>query len=389
MPQLIQKAATSVRSLQRNQLPSGRLGSSLADALWRLHPSLARGSLGSLSVEQDDLIDTSRLMGSAPGEIGVSPPWFLSTETYSPRAFLEARVASTLITRHAKAIGPVAGGFLDEFNISGGPGIPRQLLAMDMREEPDGGFSASLGDVERVAGLSVPLGHWGLATFGHFMLDALLQLYLNREILTEGSARVVHWPLEEPWMEDVLVACGAPSARRRILRKPVAVLQSAALSSALAAHGVYFPGSYSRPFFEWLRLSLVQSPKSERWIYVRRPKGVRRQILNQTELENLLIDRGFYVLDPAQISVADQAGLFSGAETIVSAWGSGLTLAPLLKGQKNVVELLPASVTDPWFFRQAAVHGLRYFPIVHAVVDEDAIVADLDRIGRRLDNLTD
>jgi capsular polysaccharide biosynthesis protein len=164
----------------------------------------------------------------------------------------------------------------------------------------------------------------------------------------------------------------------------VALLQTAGLSSALAGHGVYFPGDYSRGFFAWLRNKLVRRPGSVRKLYVRRPDDYDRRILNQAELEARLQAQGFEVLDPAAQDIAAQAEAFAGAHMVVCAWGSGLTLAPLLSGRRTVVELLPQTVTDPWFLRQAVVHGLDYRPIPHPATPQGDITADIDRIEHAL-----
>ena len=243
---------------------------------------------------------------------------------------------------------------------------------------------AERATLERVPGYSIPLGHYGFETFGHFVLDGLLQIFLHEGALQSGAARLVHWPLSHPWMEPLLERCGATQGRRFTLSAPVGLLQSAGLSSALAGHGVYFPGNFSAPFFDWLRRRLVGTPGPAKRLYIRRGPGYGRQILNQPELERWLEAREFLIVDPQEVDVARQAELFAGAETAISAWGSGLTLAPLLAGRRNVIELLPETVTDPWFLRQAAVHGLSLSPLVQPATPQGDIAVDLERLERLL-----
>lgn len=312
---------------------------------------------------------------------------FLNNDGYLSRRFLVAEGRQIAVTRHGKAVAAPGRGLIDEFNVGGGAAIPRDLLAGDLAETADG-WSVGRGDVEQVEGVCAPFCHYGLGTFGHFVLDGLLQVFLFRRELASGSVRLAHWPLPHAWMGPVLEQCGVSARARRELRRPVALLRRAALSSALAGHGVYFPNALSVAFFAWLRSVFVgERPASGGRLYIRRSDQFGRAITNAGELEGLATARGFQVITPEALPAAEQIRLFAGAEVVLSAWGSGLTLAPLLGGGRRVIELLPTSVTDPWFMRQAVVHGLRYSPIVHPSDSGGGFRADLERVDRVLAGL--
>ena len=102
--------------------------------------------------------------------------------------------------------------------------------------------------------------------------------------------------------------------------------------------------------------------------------------MNEPVLENGLLALGVAIIDPETMDIGLQARMISEADMLISAWGSGLTLSPLLRGRRQVVELTPRTVGDAWFLRQAAVHDLRYLPIIHDAGVDGAIVADLPRI---------
>jgi capsular polysaccharide biosynthesis protein len=218
-------------------------------------------------------------------------------------------------------------------------------------------------------------------------MDGLLQIYLFERELQDGTAKIVDWPFAFQHLSAALEACGVPLNARRVLRKPAALLQKAGLSSALAAQGVFFPGSFSLPFFEWLRAKFVpETTSGASRLYVRRPNLYTRQILNAEDLEALVESHGFEVFEPEQHSFAEQVRAFANAEVVLGAFGSGLTLSPLLGGQRLMIELLPSTVTDACFVRQATVHRLNYLPIVHPANAEADFVADLSRIDTILGN---
>lgn len=277
-------------------------------------------------------------------------------------------------------------GLIDQFNVGGAAYVPASQLMSDIGEDRTLAPSA----IERAPGLSIPFCHYGYQAFGHFILDGLLQVYLFRDVLASGEAKLAYWPLAQAWMEPLLDRCGVPAGSRRVLKKPAVLFEQAGLSSALAAQGVYYPGAFSAPFFAWLREVLV-GPRTEtpsHWakVYIRRNGGSgARAVRNQDALEAMLAERGFTIVDPTSMDIASQAQAIAGAEVLVSAWGSGQTLAPLLGGARRVIELTPDTVTDPWFLRQAAVHGLNYWPVLHKASATGEIEADLPRILQALE----
>jgi capsular polysaccharide biosynthesis protein len=287
-------------------------------------------------------------------------------------------------TRHAKAIAVPGVGFIEEFNVGGTEHIRKDLLVGDL-QPVQAGWLLERDSAEVLDGLSVPFCHYGYCAFGHFVLDGLMQVYLFRSELSSGSARLVHWPFERDWMEPALEACGVPARARRELRQATVLMRQAGLSSALAAHGVYFPTSIAHGFFAWLRAMFdAEGARGPERVYIRRDPASGRAVHNQPDLEQLLLDRGFTIVAAEALSIGEQVRLFAGAKLAMAPFGSGLTLAPLLDGEKRVIELLPSTTTDAWFTRQAAVHRLNYHPIVHHSASDGSFEADLERIDRVL-----
>lgn len=337
-----------------------------------------RASFGPRHYDLTGLVDPSGGAGDLPTS------HFLRYLEYESRRFVICDARDIVLVRDAKAVAAPGLGFIDEFNISGGAGLPRALLEADLRAVP-GGFEIADASVKRLPGLSIPFCHYGQSAFAHFVLDGLLQVYIFRREIAEG-ARLAHWLAPLPWIAPVLDRCGVPARQRRELDGAVVLMEQAGLSSALAGQGAYFPGDWSIDFFAWLKAKFLTEPAdggAER-VYLRRPNAYARRMENADALEDLVHDHGFRIVTPDDLPFADQVRLFAEAGTVMSPWGSGLTLAPLLAGPRQVIELTPSSVTDAWFKRQAAVHGLRYLPIMHPSSPEGDFEADLPLIDRVL-----
>ncbi len=352
-------------------------------SLFRRQPQPALRVLNTLKGEHYSLHGLT----SAAERQTVASDHFLNFDAYQSRDFVICEGRDIAMTMNAKGIAAPGHGFIEEFNVGGVRGLPRPLLGRDLKER-ETGWWAKAGDIERVAGCSIPLCHFGYRTFGHFVLDALLQIYIFRDSLNAGDAKVAHWRLPLAWMRDLLDRCGVQRGARVQLSKPVALFQTVGLSSALAGHGVYFPSSLSVAFIDWLRTTF-DVPKSlgERRLYIRRQNEYGRAIYNERDLAELAERYGFELISPEDIPVSDQMRLFSEAGVVLSPWGSGLTFAPLLSGPRSVIELLPSSVTDPWFARQAIVHALDYHPLVHPSDPIGNMTVDLERVEKALSSL--
>ncbi len=302
---------------------------------------------------------------------------YLRYSAYRSRSFLIAEGREIMSARHSKAIVAPGRGLIDEFNVGGGAGMPAYLLEQDFERRGDVLELASTR-VERIRGFSIPLCHYGVGTFGHFILDALLQLYVFRRELSD-DARLLHWLLPETWMGPVLDRCGA--GRRREVSDSVVQMERAGLSSALAGHGVYFPGSWSVRFFAWLRTCLqIPAYSGGGRLFVRRSPAFGRVISNAKEVETLACSHGFLAISPEDLPIEAQMRAFASSEVVLSPWGSTLTLSPMLAGEKIVIELLPSSVRDAWFPRQAVVHGLNYRPLLQASDEAGNMEIDLDAL---------
>lgn len=123
----------------------------------------------------------------------------------------------------------------------------------------------------------------------------------------------------------------------------------------------------------------------KRKIFVSRRTAKFRRILNESEVESCLVQHGFEILTPENLSVTDQIKLFSQAETIVAPHGAGL--ANMIYSKKpKIIELFPA---DRWnigyFLALTNSIGGTHVPIICSPENEaDDFYVDIQKLRTAL-----
>jgi capsular polysaccharide biosynthesis protein len=137
-------------------------------------------------------------------------------------------------------------------------------------------------------------------------------------------------------------------------------------------------------------MSTPGAPPNGRPIYVTRgASGNNRDILNEAAVQALLTARGFQIIDPGQMSVADQITTFAQAPVIVSAHGAALANLAFAAGGTALIEIFPAGCVLPDYWRMAAgIPGMTYrylsdWPTSKRLNRQTAIVTDIvvDLVG--------
>lgn len=93
-----------------------------------------------------------------------------------------------------------------------------------------------------------------------------------------------------------------------------------------------------------------KQPKPQECIYISRHTAKYRRLLNEDTIVSLLSQRGFTIVAPETLSVAEQAKLFSEAKVIVASHGSGLTNLIFCQPGTTVIELMSPHYIRPYFW---------------------------------------
>jgi len=96
-----------------------------------------------------------------------------------------------------------------------------------------------------------------------------------------------------------------------------------------------------------------------RRVYVARPPGSARPILQAPALEALARDRGYAVVEPSTLSFADQIALFHRADHVLGPMGAALTNTVFMRPGTRV-SMLTTRRIDPFFFDIARLIGLDF-----------------------------
>ena len=115
----------------------------------------------------------------------------------------------------------------------------------------------------------------------------------------------------------------------------------------------------------WLKQIFLSKPaESERLrLYISRPEGVRRGILNEDELKPVLEAAGFTMVAMEGMSVSEQAALLSRADALMAPHGGALTNMVFCKPGIPVFELLSRHVY-PYYYGLSELCGHRYHMVM-------------------------
>ena len=139
-------------------------------------------------------------------------------------------------------------------------------------------------------------------------------------------------------------------------------------------------------------------PRPGRRLYVSRAGEARRRVVNDGEVISLLGDHGFEVVTPGDLSVTEQARIFSEAEIVVGPHGGGLTNMIFCAPGTRIIELISpiAQVLCFWTLATSARldYELSFGRGTLATMSEQPkyalwndIDVDCEQLGRRLDEL--
>jgi hypothetical protein len=235
--------------------------------------------------------------------------------------------------------------------------------------------------------------------YGHWMIDCLMRLegleYYQKQ--TEQKPVLIISPNPTQWQVDSLKLLGyEPDDYIEWNQKKVNVQK-------LIVPSFRRQGGWTEPeACQWLKERMLSNlpawetprfPISPR-IYIARPKGAGRQILNEEEVLEILAPLGFVSYTPEGMSFSEEVRLFSQAEAIVATHGSGL-INMIFSQKKPVIIDLFSSWYSPTFFRLSASLGFKYAYLYCQPHGLDMtqmrgnMVVDVAKLKRLLDKVMD
>jgi hypothetical protein len=212
-------------------------------------------------------------------------------------------------------------------------------------------------DVERIADSGPPVAHIckeGAGNFGHVLVEILPKL-VHLTALGLRHCRVL-LPAEAGKLRGLVADAGvALGLELDFISCPA--------NSVVRVERLLWCGPVSRhtdrksPTLLTLadRL-LAKAPRGDgpSRLYVTRPAGAIRPIVNNAELEDHVRARGYTVVEPASLPFSEQAALFRGAKTVLGPLGAGLTNAVAMAAGSKVGMIDPG-LCDSFFWDLACL----------------------------------
>ena len=212
--------------------------------------------------------------------------------------------------------------------------------------------------MRRIAGMSLVCKTRAPGNFGHFLMDMFPKAWLSTRLLTSRPLNViVHETDIIDLVREVLRRIGVNPYAVSVTDAVPVLCESAIVIDGLTAHGTYQSPICAQALTE-LGASIPPAPYAK--IFVSRHAGFR-MLLNQEAAETALRDRGFAIVDPAQMTLPEQISLFKGASTVVGPLGAALTNIAFCPRGSRIVALTAQSFPDTffWFLSQHLGHDYR------------------------------
>ncbi|MDO6460989.1 glycosyltransferase family 61 protein [Granulosicoccaceae sp. 1_MG-2023] len=238
-------------------------------------------------------------------------------------------------------------------------------------------------------GRAMVLGTIGAHCYYHWMVDVLPRLEVIKRAGYDWDS-VDHFLVRDfdlGFQKATLEVLGIPASKIVCTKDSPAYTADELLHVELRN----FVGMRMHRFVpEFLRSCFLKSEdiqeRPQRKIFITRPKGVNRAVLNEQELLSLLTDHGFQEVTMEGYSLFEQAALFASADVIVTTHGGALTNLVYCRPGTKVIELFGEHVFS-YYYGLANLCGLDYSAVLRRA-DQIDLVIDAE-VGNRMNNQTE
>ena len=213
------------------------------------------------------------------------------------------------------------------------------------------------GDIRRIAGMSVLCKTRNPGNYGHFLMEMYPKAWLTARLLSSRHVNyIIHQTDILPVAQDALTRIGInPFAISVTDDRPVQC-EALIVVDGLTSHGVFQSPICVQALTDLAeRIPAAPYPK----VFVSRHSR-DRMLHNQEAVESVLRERGFAVVNPGLMTLAEQISLFKGASTVVGPLGAALTNTVFCPRGSMIVALTPQSFPDTFFWFLSQHRGHHY-----------------------------
>lgn len=194
--------------------------------------------------------------------------------------------------------------------------------------------------------------------YAHWLLDALPRLSLLDRVSVDGLQIIVSGALSK-WQQESLAMLGLDHLPLLSLENRYLELEVLHLPSFVGK-----PGSPHPAACQWLKDRMLNGDRlgrPTRRLYITRRLAGRRHVLNEAELEPILADYGFEIIEAETLSFHDQVRLFSQAEAVAGPHGAGFTNLVFAPPGCRVLEMFAPTCFRWMYYHLASVMRQEYW----------------------------
>ncbi|MCC0175415.1 tetratricopeptide repeat protein [Waterburya agarophytonicola K14] len=215
----------------------------------------------------------------------------------------------------------------------------------------------SIPPVEKIDGKVALLSGLAGHVYYHWMFDILprIELIQRSQIELKDIDCFVVNSLSKPYQKETLELLNIPSYKILESDRHCHIQAEELIVPSFPGYMDWIPPGtmefLRQTFIPLVNLTEINIGKK---IYISRAKSKNRQIINESEVDRLLTERGFETVFLEEMSVLEQVAIFVNAEVIVAPHGSGLTNLVFCSPHTQVVELFSPNYqrTDYWTISQ-------------------------------------
>jgi hypothetical protein len=197
--------------------------------------------------------------------------------------------------------------------------------------------------------------------YAHWVLDTLPRLLALDSLPTDDLQIIVSRPLAE-WHKESIALLGFEHVKFVALEDRCLQLETLYFPSYVGD-----PGNHHPQACRWLRERLVQGhepAQRNRRLYITRRSAERRRVLNEADLEPILSEHGFEIIEAEHLSFREQVYLFNQAEAIIGPHGAGLANVLFAPVGCKLLELFDPHHMNVMYYALADALGQEYWYIV-------------------------
>jgi len=247
----------------------------------------------------------------------------------------------------------------------------------------------------RVAGTVVPLigDRSAGSNYFHWIIDVLPRAIALEHYTSSEPASIVVPEARRGFVDE--------SINRLLNRYPIASVHDASSSGWFETQrlllATYPRGDFSAllpsAVVRWLRSLFIDDedagkrpPGDQRLVYVHRRKPARRHIDNDASVIDLVTELGFESVELENLTVAEQAKLFSDAGVVVAGHGAGLANIVFSQGAE-IVEFAAERLIAPHYAVLSQSTGNEYQPFWCESAPSGGYWVDIDRLAEVLNDV--